>query len=358
VLAGVGLAGLVAAYGNPITRVENAWRDFTAVHGDESYLDPGSSRFSGGLGSNRWDFWRVAVDGFERSPLLGTGADNFALDYVRDRRSPEEPRYAHSVELRVLGGLGIVGVLLFTAAVGFALAAAHRARRSSTRFGAALAAGCLVAFAYWLIHGTVDWFWEFPALGAPAFAWLGLAAGLARVPPATEPPVATRPAVPGWRRVALPVCLTALGLAVAVSFVPPWLAARDVDRAAATWRDDPQAAFDRLDRARRLNPFAERPDLVAGAIASRLGDLEEMRASFTRALERNPRSWYALLELAVVESNEGRFEEATRRLDEAMELNPGEPALAPARERLEARQAIPPDFLRRLFLDRVEGLTS
>ena len=107
--------------------------DFTAAHGDENYLDPGSSRFSGGLGSNRWDFWRVAVDGFERSPLLGAGADNFALDYVRDRRSPEEPRYAHSVELRVLGGLGIVGVLLFTSAVGFALAAAHRARRSSTR---------------------------------------------------------------------------------------------------------------------------------------------------------------------------------------------------------------------------------
>ena len=125
VLAGAALAGLVAAYGNPITRVENAWRDFTAVHGDENYLDPGSSRFSGGLGSNRWDFWRVAVDGFERSPLLGAGADNFALDYVRDRRSPEEPRYAHSVELRVLGGLGIVGA-----------AALHRGRGLRARCGA------------------------------------------------------------------------------------------------------------------------------------------------------------------------------------------------------------------------------
>ena len=358
VLAGAALAGLVAAYGNPVTRVESAWNDFTAAHGDENYLDPGSSRFSGGLGSNRWDFWRVAVDSFERSPLLGAGADNFALDYVRDRRSPEEPRYAHSVELRVLGGLGIVGAALFTAAVGFALAAAHRARRSSTPFGAALAAGCVVAFAYWLIHGTVDWFWEFPALGAPAFAWLGLAAGLSRVPPVTAPPAAPQPAGPGWHRVALPLCLATLGLAVLVSFVPPWLAARDIDQAAATWRDDPQAAFDRLDRARRLNPLAERPDLIAGAIASRLGDLEQMRASFTRALERNPRNWYALLELAVVESNEGRFSEAARRLEQASALNPGEPALALARERLEARQPIPPDFLRRLFLDRVESLTS
>jgi len=83
-----------------------------------------------------------------------------------------------------------------------------------------------------------------------------------------------------------------------------------------------------------------------------------MRAAFTRALERNPRSWYALLELAVVESNEGRFEEAAKRLEQAAALNPREPALPLARERLEARQAIPPDFLRRLFLDRVELLTS
>jgi O-antigen ligase len=358
VVAAVGLAALVVAYGNPVTRAENAWSDFTAVRGFEDYLDPGSSRFSGGLGSNRWDFWRIAVDGFERSPLLGAGADNFALDYVRDRQSPEEPRYAHSVELRALGGLGIVGALLLTAGVACALAAAYRARRTSTRFGAALAAGCVVAFAYWLIHGTVDWFWEFPALAAPAFAWLGLAAGLARVPAAGEPGRAAAQPGPRRRRVVAPICLLALGLALLVSFVPPWLAARDVDRAAATWREDPQTAFEQLDRARSLNPLSERPDLVAGAIASRLGDLERMRAAFARALERNPRSWYALLELAVVDSNEGNFQGASRRLEQAAALNPREPALALARERLDAREPIPPDLLRRLFLDRVEALTS
>lgn len=358
-LAAAGAAALVAVYGNPVERAREAWADFTEVHGDESYLDPGSSRFAGGLGSNRWDFWRVAVESFERSPLTGAGADNFALDYVRDRRSPEEPRYPHSVELRVLGGLGIVGAVLFAGAIGFALGAAHRARRSSSPFGAALAAGCVVAFAYWLVHGTVDWFWEFPALGAPAFAWLGLAGGLARVPPATEPePAAGRAAAPGWPRLAAAAFLSAIGLGLTVSYVLPWLAAREVDRAAATWRDDPGAAFERLDTARRLNPLAERPDLIAGAIAGRLGDLERMREAFERALERNPRSWYALLELAVVDSNQGRFADARRRVEQAAALNPREPALALARERLDAAEPIPPDTLRRLFLDRVEMLTS
>jgi O-antigen ligase len=363
VLAGcvaLAVAGLVVVVtqGNPVDRLERAWDDFTEPHGDETYLDPGTSRFSGGLGSNRWDFWRVAVDGFERSPILGTGADNFALDYVRDRQSPEEPRYPHSVELRVLGGLGVVGAVLFVAGIVLALVAAHGARRRSTPFGAALAAGCVIAFAYWLIHGTVDWFWEFPALAAPAFAWLGLAAGLAHPPPSAGRAPADEPAGARARRVAAAACLTAVGLAAVASFVAPWLAARDVDQAAATWRDDPEAAFDRLDRARRLNPLAERPDLIAGAIASRQGDLERMRAAFERALERNPRNWYALLELAVVASNQGRFEDARRLLDRAAALNPREPALELARERLDAGQPIPPGTLRRLFLDRVEQLTS
>ena len=39
----------------------------------------------------------------------------------------------------------------------------------------------MVTFAYWAVHGSVDWFWELPALAAPAFAWLGLAGGLARM---------------------------------------------------------------------------------------------------------------------------------------------------------------------------------
>ena len=49
---------------------------------------PADSRFAAGLGSGRYDFWRVATLEFGRHPLGGVGADNFAHDYVRERRTP------------------------------------------------------------------------------------------------------------------------------------------------------------------------------------------------------------------------------------------------------------------------------
>ena len=46
-----------------------------------------SSRFSGDLGSGRYDFWRVALDDeFSESPVVGEGADNFAVTYLENRR--------------------------------------------------------------------------------------------------------------------------------------------------------------------------------------------------------------------------------------------------------------------------------
>ena len=48
-----------------------------------------------------------------------------------------------------------------------------------------VAAAALAGFAYWVVHGSFDWFWEFAGLGAPAFALLGI--GL-RAPPGARPP--------------------------------------------------------------------------------------------------------------------------------------------------------------------------
>ena len=65
-----------------------------------------------GLGSNRYDFYRVSLDEFTAHPVGGIGADNFQQQYLRHGRSSETPRYPHSVELRTLAQTGIVGALL------------------------------------------------------------------------------------------------------------------------------------------------------------------------------------------------------------------------------------------------------
>ena len=90
-VAAVAVVIAIAAIGNPVAWAGDRWDDFKGGYDTSGF---GSSRFSGDLGSNRYDFWRVAVDDqFKESPLIGDGADNFAVPYVRYRTSDEEPLY-------------------------------------------------------------------------------------------------------------------------------------------------------------------------------------------------------------------------------------------------------------------------
>jgi tetratricopeptide (TPR) repeat protein len=341
---------LLVVYGNPVTRAQEAWDEFSAGQ----QFEESSSYFGASLGSNRYDFWRVALGEFRDSPLAGSGAGNFADAYLRERESPEEPLYPHSLPVMVLSQTGIVGGLLFAGFLGAALAAAWLGRRRASPLGKAVASTAVVAFAYWALHGSIDWFWEFPGLAAPAFAWLGLAASLDR--PAPVP--AERPAEWTRRRMSAAALYTLTVVAVAISLTLPWLAAREVERAADAWRASPEDAYAILDRARALNPLSARPDLVAGAIAMRLGDYERAEAAFERALDRHGDSWYAQLELAVIAALDGRREDALARLDRAEELNPREETLAIVREGVVSGEPVDPHVLDRIFLQRVEERTS
>jgi hypothetical protein len=344
-------AFLLVVVGNPAGRAVDAWSDFKAGQPTTS----GNVRLAGSLGSNRYDFWRVAVAEFRDSPITGIGADNFAVGYVRARGpTGEEPSYPHSLEVMILSQTGIVGSVLFVGFLVCALAAAWRARLLTDPLGRALAACSVVAFAYFFVHGSGDWLWEFPGLGAPAFAWLGLGVGLAQSEPSgSTGALETR----AGRRLAA-LALLALTFAAASSFVLPWLAAREVDLAVRTWRDDPADAFVRLERARKLNVLSERPDLVAGAIAARTGDLERMRAAYERALERSPRNWYAHLELAILDANSGARDVALARLDEAQALNPLEPTIDEVRRLVAGGERVSLEVIRRTFVQRVQAITN
>jgi tetratricopeptide (TPR) repeat protein len=189
---------------------------------------------------------------------------------------------------------------------------------------------------YWLVHGSVDWLWELPALGAAAFAMLGLAAGAAPRP--QEP---GRPAG-GRARTATPARV-ALGLAcaaAALGLLLPWLAERDMRRAARDWERSPDAAFQRLDRAKALNPFASRPYLYEATIAMRLGRIGPAGDAFAEALERNPRDWYATLELGAIASMRGDERTATRLLQRAARLLPRDPVTRDALRRVRSGRRV------------------
>jgi O-antigen ligase len=344
-LAAAAITGAVVV-GNPIDRLDDGWNSFT-----QGYAEPGEGgRLMSGLGSNRYDFYRVALDSFRAHPILGTGADNFQQDYLADRHSDESPRYPHSVELRTLSQTGLVGTLALGIAIAAALAAALQAIRRSRPLDAAVATGAATAFVYWLVHGSFDWFWEFAGLGVPAFAMLGLACGLARRDRPAAQPAAPVPAL------ALIAAVAAIALS-AISLAPPWLSEVETDRAAANWRSGLGTAYDKVDQAARLNPLADRPYAIGGTIALRVGDLPRARRYFERALERNPRNNYVAFELGAIASQDpNRRVEAERLLELAHRLNPRDPIQLAALARVRAGRAVPIERFNALLQRRAERL--
>jgi hypothetical protein len=345
-LVAVVAVGLAAA-GNPVTRVEDAWHSFKGGYGLG-----GGNRLLSGLGSNRYDFFRVSLDEFRAHPLAGIGADNFQQQYLRHGHSSETPRYPHSVELRTLAQTGVLGGLLAVLGLGAALLAAMRAARSPDRLGAGVAAAALAGFGYWAIHGSVDWFWEFAGLGAPAFAMLGLACALAprrgRVaaadpgsdgpaPPPERAPAGSRARALGSRPAVIAAAAVgaAAAVAAALALAGPWLSGLEVEQAARIWTHSPGTAYSRLNDAAGLDPLSAQPYSVAGSIALRRGEIARGDREFARALGRSPDDAYATLERGAIASTRGERARALALLTRAAALNPRDPltqqALALAR---------------------------
>ena len=216
-----------------------------------------------------------------------------------------------------------MGAALLVAAFAAALGAARRAVRGRAGPGAAAAGAGLAAFVYWLVHGSVDWFWELPALGTAAFAFLGIAAGLAP----RRGLRMRRPAVTGRRAAAAVVAGTLL---VGASFGAPALAERLVNRATAIYPHDASKAFDDLDSAASLNPLSPRPKVIAARIALALHRPLAAERYFRQALGREPDEPYVHLELGAILYDGGRRAEGLRLLERATQLEPRAPITARA----------------------------
>lgn len=328
----VGAAGVLAAVvavvaglavtGNPITRVKSEWRSFTASTAPTA---PGTGHLSANIGGARYDYYRVALDVWLENPVVGVGADNFGEYYLARGRDLEAPTSPHSTELRALLETGLIGAALLAVALVGGLLAARKSMRGSPPLARAVAGGAAFVFVYWLVHGSGDWFWEFPALAAPAFAMLGLAGAVGPRPRQTP----RSGAAENTRRIKQATTITKVAwvlvcaalLTAAASLTLPWLADREVNRAAQVWRLDPLAAFRQLDLAAQLNPLSEEPDLTAGTIAERLGMLDRADRAFAQARARDPLNAYATLELGMIAAHHGRRRLAERMLRSAAMLD-------------------------------------
>ena len=297
-LGAVTVAALVAAFAVSVDRpghwVAAKWRSFKTLPANQR---AGTTHLFA-LGSNRYDFWRVAVKTFEHHPVAGIGGRGFRSAYLEAGRSVETPERSHSLELDALSETGIVGFALLALALGLPLAYALVRSRGSL-FTATLAA----AVVYWLCHASVDWIWTFPVVTIPALLLLGMAAA----------PDARRP-LPG--RLAAPAGLAAAAIAL-LAFAPPWLSARYTDLAYGHPAD---AARD-LRLAKRLDPLSTAPYEAQAVLARSPHDIPPLQA----AVRKEPRQVELRYALGLAYLHAGRKADARRELRIALRLYPRSP---------------------------------
>ena len=127
--------------------------------------DSGSERVGAGnlgpsrlrtLESDRYAYWRVAVDELTDQPLRGLGSGAFAAVWRRERDRDVRAEDVHSLYLETALELGLVGLALLFAFMGAAGVVA--VRHAGTYPGLAAVA------AAWTVHAAWDWDWQMPAV--------------------------------------------------------------------------------------------------------------------------------------------------------------------------------------------------
>ena len=332
----VALAGLVVALANAgqIRReLNDRWDVFSS--GEEIPTGRGP-RLTVSGSDQRNDYWRVALEAFGDEPLTGIGAGNFQVRYSADREDAKPSRYTHDIWLRFLSEGGLVGIGLFVSTLIALVGACARVYRRSQAVGRGLVAVAAAVLSYFLAHASFDWLEEFPALAAPALAFPFCVLGLPGGKRPERPSHARRPSA---MRKATLAGLSLLGAAGFVSLAMPWFSVRYTERAEAGWRSDADAAYRDLERAAAWNPLSPQPALSEGTIALYRGDERRAKVAFQRSVEVEE-TWYARLELALIEASARRFGAAERELRRARRLNAVDPSLSRLKRLIAARRRV------------------
>jgi O-antigen ligase len=351
ILLGAGIAATAATHGDPTGFIDRQWQGFS--HPPISVAR--GSNFAT-IGSGRYDFWRVGLRAFLANPIGGLGQDNFEDYYLLHRHTKEEPLWTHSLEVRLLAHTGAVGFLLFALFLVSAGVAAARTRRSGPPLARATVAAALIPATVWLLHGSIDWFWEIPALTGPALGFLAMAGSLSTkaklktgVAPATDRAGHRRAAqsaavarsrasrTGGKRRpsralLALPALVTLAAATLVLTL--PYLSVREVSMASDVASANPEAALRDLQTAADLNPLSSDAPTRAGLLALSQGENVVAKQRFAQAIQREPGAWLAWLGAGLAESGLGERQAAAASLRHASSINNQQPPITVALRRV------------------------
>ena len=327
------LGGAVVAVAN-WQRLDNAietrWETFASDASVENTQT--GNRLGQVLADKRYDYWKVALDGFREQPIAGLGVAGFEPLYTANKAYAKHSRYVHLIWLRALAETGVIGLVLLAGSLIAALVALVRVRAQ----GVAVAAAAALSTAFFLQCG-LDWLEEVPALLAPAVC-LPLAVLRASAP--ADVRASARRAVPA----------IVLAVVAVAALVPSYLAVRQLAHGDDLRRTHPRAALAAYDRAASADPLSLTPHIRSAFVGLQLGDDALARREFEAALDVQD-NWVSHFELGLLDAQDGRFRAAARRLDRAAELNRNDALVIEAQAAVADRKRIDVVEFNRQVLD-------
>ncbi|MEK6326315.1 MAG: O-antigen ligase family protein [Actinomycetota bacterium] len=332
----VGVAAVIAAVaGILIAGPSDRWEEFKQVERLETESTYVAAHLTSGRGSGRYQYWSTALDAFEDHPVRGIGAGGNEAYWAQHGSLARPVRDAHSLFLESMAELGIVGLVMVVAFLGFAAVSGWR-RGAARSPGGALGAA-LAVLAAGIVSAAIDWTWELSACFGLVVLAAALLTGPATLEP--EPPSSARPhAVDGARARRLRRRPSRFGLGVAtllIGWAAIWaggmLFLTEVklgdSREAADSGDLASAANDARD-ARTLQPWAAEPRLQLALVEELGGNLRAADRDLGEAIQRAPDNWQLWFVRARLGVKSGDVDAARRSLERARQLNPRAPFLA------------------------------
>jgi O-Antigen ligase/Tetratricopeptide repeat len=276
---GVGAAGL-AKVGNPVSYVDSKLEEFNDV---DAATTSGSTRL-GSVSGQRSDLWGVAWDEFRADPLAGAGAGSYRFAYYRDRQTDRNLSDTHSLPLRLLADLGLIGTGLFAVWLGAIGVAIFRRAREAAEGDRVWVAGLAAAGVTVLAQCLADWLWLLPGLLGLCVLALGLAAGGEEVE--QEAPLRRW----SFGRIAATAALGAATISVAFLF----LGNAFVRKARVDALSSPQAELDSARTAAWFNPVSVTALYLQASALESQGKRAEARQALEDALDLEPDNFVTL----------------------------------------------------------------
>ncbi len=311
-LVAVALVAAAVSVKDPGGRISEQYESFTKLEKVESGV-----RFTSG-GGNRYDYWRIAWHQFTDHPLDGVGAGNFDRTYFLERRTDEDVRQAHSIELQTLGETGLIGGLILLAFFVAAFAGLWRRSREARRGRRGAAPGLTIAatgmFVVWLAQTSVDWLHLIPGLTGAA-----LGAGAILLLPAETDGEARRFRPLPLLGIALAIPLAAAAI---VLIGRPTLAEHLRSEAQSQIETEPRRAVATAVESLSLNPESVQGYYLKAAALAKLGLYRPARTTLLEAIRREPHNYVSWALLGDLATRRGAIGDAIVAYRHASLLNP------------------------------------